>query len=115
MVQMTAPLVTAAPPPADSPETVPALCAVIGCSIFIASSTTIRSPASTLAPFSTATLTIVPCIGEGRASPGGGAPPCPDPPLGGLAAAPGAALPPAARPAGREASSRRPPTSTTTV
>src|SRR3954453_19165299 len=61
MGQMTAPLVTAAPTSADSPETGPALCAVIGCSIFIASSTTIRSPASPLAPFSTATLPIGPC------------------------------------------------------
>src|SRR3954447_24058757 len=71
MVQRTAPLLTLAPTSAARPETVPALCAVIGCSIFIASSTTTRSPASTVAPSSTATFTIVPCMGEVRSSPEG--------------------------------------------
>src|SRR5947209_20324217 len=103
MVQMTAPLVTVAPTSADRPETGPSLCAVIGCSIFIASSTTTRSPAETLAPSSTATLTIVPCIGEVRESPDTPEPPWPELRLRGLAGAPAAAAPPpAARPAGRD-------------
>ena len=46
--QMTAPLVTVWPTSAARPVTVPALCAVSGCSIFIASSTTTSSPASTV-------------------------------------------------------------------
>ena len=46
--------------------TAPALCAVMGCSIFIASRTTTRSPCSTVSPSATATLTIVPCIGGGQ-------------------------------------------------
>ena len=49
--------------------TTPALCALSGCSIFIASSTTIRSPSATLSPSATATFTIVPCIGDVSASP----------------------------------------------
>ena len=51
--------------------TTPALCAVSGCSIFIASSTTTRSPAATVSPSATAILTIVPCIGRGQRVPGG--------------------------------------------
>ena len=46
--QSTAPLVTVAPTSAVSPVTVPALCALSGCSIFIASSTTITSPSATV-------------------------------------------------------------------
>ena len=45
--QITAPLVTLSPTTADSPATVPGLCALSGCSIFIASSTTITSPSAT--------------------------------------------------------------------
>jgi hypothetical protein len=48
---------------------VPALCALSGCSIFMASSTTISRPASTVSPSATATLTMVPCIGAVSASP----------------------------------------------
>ena len=40
-----------------------------GCSIFIASSTTTRSPSATCAPSATATLTIVPCIGDASVVP----------------------------------------------
>src|SRR3954468_15412567 len=87
MVQITAPLVTVAPTSADSPVTVPSLWALIGCSIFIASRTTIRSPADTVARSDPATLTIGPCIGEGRESPEAPEPPCPPPRLRGLAAA----------------------------
>src|SRR3954466_8507809 len=112
MVQMTVPLVTAPPTSAFSPEIVPPLCAVMGCSIFMASRTTTRSPGSTVAPSSTATLTIVPCIGAVRESPEAADPLPPPPRLRGLAAAPGAA-PPAARPAGRDTSRRPPPASTT--
>ena len=48
---------------------VPALWAVIGCSIFIASRTTTRSPAATCWPSSTAILTMVPCMGAVSESP----------------------------------------------
>ena len=41
----------------------PALWALSGCSIFIASMTTTTSPSATSWPSSTATLTMVPCIG----------------------------------------------------
>ena len=54
---------TVAPTSTDSPETVPARCAWSGCSIFIASITTIGSPSVTSSPFWAATFTIVPCIG----------------------------------------------------
>ena len=46
--QMTAPLVTVAPTSAFRPVTVPALWALSGCSIFIASSTTTTSPSATV-------------------------------------------------------------------
>src|SRR3954463_10091616 len=75
----------------------------MGCSIFIASSTTTRSPAATVAPSSTATLTIVPCMGAVRESPEAADPLPPPPRLRGLAAAPGAAPP------GARAGGRRPP------
>jgi stage II sporulation protein D len=48
--QMTAPLVTVAPTSARGPVTVPALCALSGCSIFIASRTTTTSPSATSGP-----------------------------------------------------------------
>src|SRR3954467_9683087 len=48
--QMTEPLVTTAPTSALSDVMVPALCALSGCSIFIASRTTIIWPASTVSP-----------------------------------------------------------------
>ena len=51
--QMTAPEVTTAPTSAARPVTMPALCAVSGCSIFIASSTTTRSPSATVSPSAT--------------------------------------------------------------
>ena len=63
------PALTLAPTPAVSPVTVPARCATSGCSIFMASSTTTRSPSATSAPSSTATLTIVPCMGEASVVP----------------------------------------------
>ena len=89
---------------------VPALCALSGCSIFIASSTTTRSPASTSAPSSTATFTMVPCIGEVRESPEAAAPlRFPLPRFGALTG------PAAPRPAGIVTSKRFPPTSTTSV
>src|SRR5215207_10357990 len=69
--QRVEPLVTVAPTCARRLLTVPARWAVSGCSIFIASSTTTRSPACTASPSATATLTIVPCIGEVSASPDG--------------------------------------------
>ena len=98
---------------AESPVTVPALCAVTGFSIFIASSTTTRSPAATVSPSDTATLTIVPCIGAFTASPDAAALPEPPPRRRGAAfSAAGAATPP--KSAGSVTSSRLPPTSTTT-
>jgi hypothetical protein len=110
---MTAPLVTLSPASAVSPVTVPSLCAVIGCSIFIASSTTMASPAATRSPSRTATLTMVPCMGEVTASP---LTPAPDRLSRiGLRAAAGWAAPVAARPAGSRTSRRRPPTSTVTA
>ncbi|CAM5404095.1 hypothetical protein SALBM311S_11469 [Streptomyces alboniger] len=95
---------------------VPDLCAFSGCSIFIASRTTTRSPSLTSWPSSTATLTMVPCIGEARVSPEAAGPD--------FLAARRLGLAPAARPVrasdmpsetGRETSRRLPPTSTTTV
>ena len=77
-----------------------------------------RRPAPT-SPSATATLTIVPCIGEVSASPDGplAAPPPPAPPRRtGLAGRLGAAVPfTAPRPAGTTTSSRLPLTSTTTL
>src|SRR5690606_40361853 len=67
--QMTVPAETEAPTLVASERTVPERCATRGCSIFIASSTTTRSPSLTWAPSSTAILTIVPCIGEPRVLP----------------------------------------------
>ena len=45
---MTSPEVTVAPTSTDRPVTTPSLCALIGCSIFMASTTTIWSPAATV-------------------------------------------------------------------
>src|SRR3954471_21345038 len=67
--QIAAPAETVAPTSAVRPVTVPDLWALRGCSIFMASRTTIRSPSATVAPSSTAILTMVPCIGEVRESP----------------------------------------------
>ena len=65
-------------PPSEtfSSSTVPALCAVISFSIFIASITQISAPSSTVAPFSTATLRMLPWSGDASVSP----PPPPPPP-----------------------------------
>src|SRR5689334_21280704 len=63
---MTAPLVTVAPTSAFSPVTVPALWALMACSIFMASMTTMVSPSATSWPSSTGTFTTVPCIDDGR-------------------------------------------------
>ena len=109
---MAAPLWTLAPTSASRAATVPARWAVRGCSIFIASRTTTRSPASTCWPSDTATLTILPSMGATRASsPAGSALPGTE---GegrvGRRAGPGTAP----SPAGRVTSRRRPPTSTTT-
>ena len=115
--QITAPLVTVAPTSAWRPVTVPALWALRGCSIFMASMTTMTSPSATSWPSSTATLTMVPCMGEVTASPEAAPPafladrfglalPAVPPP------APPSDSPPS--PAGRTTSRRRPPTSTVT-
>jgi hypothetical protein len=93
----------------QSPSTVPALCAEIGCSIFIASRTTTRSPSHAW-PVLDGDLDDRPCIGEVRAPRTPGAARA-RPPL--AAAWPRRrAGPRAASPAGRETSRRRPPTST---
>src|SRR5699024_4113417 len=114
--QSTVPWVTAAPASTARSVTTPSLCAATGFSIFMASRTAIWSPALTSWPSSTATLTTVPCIGEDTASPEASAPAAPSrvralalrrtvPPLWD---------PPKARSPGRETSTRRPSTSTTT-
>src|SRR5712671_760376 len=114
--QITAPAVTVWPTSTDSPVTVPSLCAVSGCSIFIASSTTITSPALTCVPSAATIFTIVPCIGLTRVAvlARGDDPPrtprsrgdlAPRTPLGG-------APPPNLVPAGTMTSSLFPPTST---
>lgn len=64
MVQIAAPAVSTAPTSAASPAIVPALWACRGCSIFIASRTTTRSPSATVSPSATAILTMVPCMGR---------------------------------------------------
>ena len=45
-------------------RTMPLRWAAIGCSIFMASMTTIWSPSLTSSPSTTLTLMIVPCIGQ---------------------------------------------------
>ena len=64
---MTSPEVSDVPASTRS-RTTPEWCALIGCSIFMASKTTIRSPSLTVSPSDTAVLTMVPCIGEVSAS-----------------------------------------------
>src|SRR5690606_37348249 len=110
----TSPLPTVAPTSAERPVIVPALWALSGCSIFIASMTTTTSPSATSWPSSTATLTMVPCIGEVTESPVA-AEAALRPPARLAFLAPPPPLPAAARPAGRTTSSRRPPTSTVTL
>src|SRR6266566_958583 len=113
--QIAAPAETVWPTSTDSPVTVPSLCAVSGCSIFIASSTTITSPADTRCPSLAAILMIVPCIGLKRVLPRGGRPP-PDPPRSRGDLSPrtplGRAPPPNLVPVGTMTSSLFPPTST---
>src|ERR1700745_1911657 len=99
--QIAAPAETVWPTSTASPAPVPSLCAVSGCSIFIASSTTITSPADTRCPSAAAILMIVPCIGLKRVLPRGGRPP-PDP----RCARPGGGDPPDPPPPSRAA---RPP------
>src|SRR5215469_1710466 len=113
--QITAPAGTVWPTAMLSPETVPALWAVSGCSIFIASSTTIVSPASTCSPSAATILTIVPCIGLMSSSPVGAPPltlPRRPPGLGRAAGAAAGAVPAEPKPAGTVTSRRFPPTST---
>src|SRR2546429_2562643 len=101
--QIAAPAETVWPTSTASPVTVPSLCAVSGCSIFIASSTTITSPADTRCPSLAAILMIVPCIGLKRVLPRGGrTPPHPPPP-------PPRAPPPPPPPPGRRPPPRPPP------
>src|SRR5579875_321737 len=113
--QTAAPAATVWPTATARPVTVPSLCAVSGCSIFIASSTTITSPADTRCPAAAAILTIVPCIGLTSVSPppAAGCPRRGPPPRArpaGLAAAPPRCGTPGR--AGSTTSSRLPPTST---
>src|SRR6266702_7249472 len=123
--QITWPAETVCPTSTDRSETVPSLCAVSGCSIFMASSTTTVSPAATCSPFGATILTIVPCIGLTRPSPPAAAAPAAPRPapdrLPGLprpvpasnGPPPGCAVGPLTpRPAGSTTSSRLPPTST---
>src|SRR6185312_10063841 len=113
--QIAAPAETVWPTSTASPVTVPSLCAVSGCSIFIASSTTITSPADTCCPSAAAILTIVPCIGLTKVAPlpaGADRPAVRREPR--ARSAPGEAVP-RPRPAGTTTSSLFPPTSTVTV
>ena len=64
----TSPEETAAPSLTFSVVTLPARCAAISFSIFIASITQIRSPSATSSPSETATFSTVPCSGEGSVS-----------------------------------------------
>src|SRR5439155_23385512 len=117
--QIVVPADTVCPISTASPVTVPSLCAVSGCSIFMASSTTTVSPVETCCPSPATILTIVPCIGLVSSSLP--APPARDRPdrCRGPArsAGPAPTLPPAPAvapsPAGSTTSSRLPPTSTT--
>src|SRR6266568_4000759 len=113
--QITAPEESTAPTSATRPVIVPALCALSGCSIFIASRTTTRSPATTASPSLTAILTMVPCIGAVSESPDASAPDFrPADRFGAVFLAP-PPPPPVPNPAGSDTSSRLPATSTTTV
>ena len=109
---------TVSPTAALRPVTTPDLWALIGCSIFIASRTMTRSPSATVAPSSTAILTMVPCIGAVSESPEAAAPALlPPERFGRLLLRRAAAAPPPPRdsPPGRDTSRRLPPTSTTIV
>src|SRR6266700_3618048 len=126
--QMASPLETVCPTVTESPLTVPSLCAASGCSIFMASSTTMVSPADTRWPSSATSFTMVPCIGltsvaspppvgrlrrprvGARGAPRvGTAPPSLAPPSLAPPAGPPAVV---SRPGGSTTSSRFPPTST---
>ncbi len=63
------PAATVCPGSASIALIVPSLCAWMGCSIFIASRTTTRSPLTTCCPSSTAIFTTVACMGAFTASP----------------------------------------------
>src|SRR5450756_1802637 len=114
--QIAEPALTLEPTAALSAATRPARCASSGCSIFIASSTTTRSPSATAAPSTTATLTMVPCIGDASVVPAT----APGPRVGARRMTRRPVLCARARPAaipnlaGRTTSSLLPPTSTTT-
>ena len=86
----------------------------MGCSIFIASSTRIRSPSATVSPSEAATFTMVPCMGLVSSSPPPFAAPRAERDLRVLAAGLAAGLVPPPR-SGRDTSMRLPLTSTTTV
>ena len=60
MTASVSPLATDAPTAIGSSDTLPALCAVISFSIFIASITQTSAPSATAAPSSTATFRTVP-------------------------------------------------------
>src|SRR3954471_7908775 len=77
MTAIVSPVEIAAPSVTPSSSTVPAPGAVISFSIFIASITQIRAPASTVAPCSTATFSTVPWSGD-SSWPGAPPPPPPD-------------------------------------
>src|SRR5918999_86403 len=77
MTAMVSPVAIAPPSETPSSWTLPPTGAVISFSIFIASITQISAPSSTSAPFSTATRSTVPWIGD-TSSPA--APPPPAPP-----------------------------------
>ena len=119
MTASVSPDATEAPTAMGRSATVPALWAVISFSIFMASITATSVPSSTVAPFSTATRSTVPCSGEARVSPPVAAPLSPAPlparsrrgglrPAGAAGAAP---LPTGAAPM-TLTSKRRPETST---
>src|SRR5690349_14054022 len=110
--QIDAPAETLWPTSTASPVTVPSLCAVSGCSIFIASSTTITSPADTCCPSLTAILMIVPCIGLTRVLPPPAGADRPPPRREARARSAPCGAVPRPRPAGTTTSSLFPPTST---
>ena len=74
MTAIESPVATEPPSVTESASTVPDDGAVISFSIFMASITQMSAPSSTAAPFSTATLSTVPWIGE-MSSPGAPPPP----------------------------------------
>ena len=78
MVAIGAPAWIGWPSAIGSSAIVPALCAVISFSIFIASMMVTSWPASTFCPASTSTFQTLPCSGDSNVSPD--APPPPPPP-----------------------------------